>query len=68
MHSLNYSLTEFLTNSKAPAPMRQVVFTLLIRILRRLRYMNSKVPIGNGISSEFVENLLKELIKWKDEE
>ena len=49
VHSLEDSICEFLENSHSPTPVQQILFRLLIRIGRRLRYMNSVVPTGMGI-------------------
>ena len=68
VHSLVFGMCEFLTHSKSPAPLRQVMFRLMIRVLRRLRYMNSIHPTGMGMTSEWVNNLIHELQHWKDTE
>jgi other hect domain ubiquitin protein ligase E3 len=68
MHSLLFVMTEFLNSSKAPTPVRQLMFRLMIRMLRRIRYMNSECPIGLGISEEWLTNLVDEIRSWRDNE
>ena len=68
IHSLEDSICEFLEGSHSPTPLRQILFRLLIRISRRLRYMNSKVPTGMGIGEEWLSNLITEMNALRDSE
>mmetsp|Transcript_8144 Transcript_8144/g.8008 ORF Transcript_8144/g.8008 Transcript_8144/m.8008 type:complete len:924 (-) Transcript_8144:32-2803(-) len=68
MHSLVDAMCEFLTYSRSPSSLRQIIFRMLIRLLRRLRYMNSIHPQGLGIKEDWLISLNEEMKMWKSKE
>jgi hypothetical protein len=75
LHKLISSITEFLTFSRSPTPIRQIIFKILTRIVRRLRYNSSLAPGGKtedhfdalGIKQDWFICLMEEVKMWKDE-
>ena len=72
-HKIINAITEFLTYSRSPSPIRQIVFKILTRLIRRLRYINrSTTAIDHfdkiGIKLDWFMCLLEEIKMWKDEE
>jgi other hect domain ubiquitin protein ligase E3 len=68
VHSLQDSICEFLEGSRAPFPIKQVLFRLMTRIGRRLRYMNSLFPVGMGVSEDWLSGLIQEMNLLRDAE
>ena len=68
VHSLLDSICEFLEGSRAPFPIKQILFRLMTRIARRLRYMNSLFPVGMGVSEDWLCGLVQEMNLLRDAE
>jgi len=74
IHSLNYAVIYVLNTSKAPAPIRQQLFRLLTRVMRRLRYIHceshSVIPHfeGMGVQDSWLQGLVDEVKTLRDNE
>jgi other hect domain ubiquitin protein ligase E3 len=74
IHSLNYAVIYVLNTSKAPAPIRQQLFRLLTRVMRRLRYIHceshSSIPHfeGMGVQDSWLQSLVEEVKTLRDNE
>ena len=74
IHSLNYAITYVLNTAKAPAPIRQQLFRLMTRVMRRLRYIHCETRSGMshfegmGVQESWLESLIDEVKTLRDNE
>jgi hypothetical protein len=66
--SLLDSVCTFMKVSCAPAPLRQLIFRLVTRLLRRLRYLNSELQTQVTVDEAWLRSLVDEIKVWRDNE
>jgi len=66
--SLLNSVCNFMSTSNAPAVLRQMVFRLITRMLRRIRYMNAELGTSVTLDEDWLNTLVEEIKQWRDNE